>query len=217
MLLRLARHIPFIPVTTRSLEQYRRIEFGLSAPPPFALVSNGGILLENGQPSHAWYEQTQACIAPALPELEIARALLEQLPYIELGPRMVDGIFVFAKTSALHATWHAMACELDLSAVFIDSVGEKIYVFPKVLHKGFALQRLRKQLGAAKVFSAGDSAFDIPLLLEADIPIIPDEALLRDALSGKCGCYIASCEHRYQFGDAVLNYILTAAALQENA
>ena len=47
----------FVPVTTRTLEQYQRIQLGISMP-SYALVCNGGILLKDGEPDRCWYEES---------------------------------------------------------------------------------------------------------------------------------------------------------------
>ena len=44
-----------VPTTTRTLEQYQRIDLGIG-PFPYALVCNGGVLLVNGVPDEAWYQ-----------------------------------------------------------------------------------------------------------------------------------------------------------------
>ena len=44
----------FVPVTTRTVEQYRRIDLGVGTL-PYALVCNGGVLLANGQEDESWY------------------------------------------------------------------------------------------------------------------------------------------------------------------
>ena len=45
----LREEILFVPVSTRSADQYRRIRFFLDWTPDFALVSNGGTLLTGGR------------------------------------------------------------------------------------------------------------------------------------------------------------------------
>ena len=46
-----------VPTTTRTLEQYQRIDLGIG-PFPYALVCNGGVLLVNGVPDEAWYQDS---------------------------------------------------------------------------------------------------------------------------------------------------------------
>ena len=46
LLHRLNKSILFVPVTTRTIIQYSRIEFGIL--PRYSLCANGGVLLENG-------------------------------------------------------------------------------------------------------------------------------------------------------------------------
>ncbi len=51
-----ASRLLFVPVTTRTEEQYRRIDLGVGVP-SYALVCNGGVLLINGQEDAGWYRE----------------------------------------------------------------------------------------------------------------------------------------------------------------
>ena len=50
--------LEIIPVTTRSIEQYRRIRFPEGFSPEYALTDNGGTLLVNGVPDPDWARRT---------------------------------------------------------------------------------------------------------------------------------------------------------------
>ena len=50
---------------------------------------------------------------------------------------------------------------------------EKVYVVPKKLSKGTAVERFREYIKADKIIAAGDSEFDISMLRAADIRIAP--------------------------------------------
>ena len=65
--------------------------------------------------------------------------------------------------------------QLDENLVDVFNNGEKIYVLPKSLDKGSAIRRLRKYLDADFVISAGDSEFDVPMIGNADIGLIPSD------------------------------------------
>ena len=63
LLQKVAHKLLFIPTTTRTIEQYQRINLGFV--PLYALVCNGGILLENGQENMRWYADSRELAAPA--------------------------------------------------------------------------------------------------------------------------------------------------------
>lgn len=50
--------LAIVPVTTRSIEQYRRIRFPEGFSPEYALTDNGGTLLVNGVPDPDWARRT---------------------------------------------------------------------------------------------------------------------------------------------------------------
>ena len=58
--------------------------------------------------------------------------------------------------------------------MYIDNNGTKVYIFPKKLDKGSSLKRFRDYVGQENKFiAAGDSDFDVPMLLAADKGFCP--------------------------------------------
>lgn len=168
----------FVPSTTRSLEQYRRIAFFPDFTPEYALAANGGILLRNGTPDEEWYAESKRLCQDAERTLQKAEEILREDRAVSFEIRRVDGLFVFTKTDDLEQTVERLQdCEAD-----ILNNGSKVYVVPRILNKGTAVKRLKKLTGADRVVAAGDSEFDIPMLLEADIAWFPKE-LDRGALA----------------------------------
>ena len=53
LLKEVAEKTVFVPTTTRTVEQYGRIDLGIHTP-QYALVCNGGILLKNGVEDSEW-------------------------------------------------------------------------------------------------------------------------------------------------------------------
>ena len=53
-----------VPTSTRSLEQYQRIDLGVGAF-PYALVCNGGLLLVDGKIDEHWNRETLELIIPS--------------------------------------------------------------------------------------------------------------------------------------------------------
>lgn len=199
------RRMHFVPVTTRSVQQYRRIVFADGWSPALALAANGGVLLVDGQPDPAWYAASQAQIAPAEPALRHAEAVLERDPDRTLDVRRVDGLFVFTKSADVPATLARLRAVLDLTHVDLFENGVKVYVVPRVLDKGRGVRRLRARFPTAQVFAAGDSLFDLPLLEAADMAFYPAGL----PYSGRMGQQaIAVPEQAGIFSDVVLESLL---------
>ncbi len=194
----------FVPTTTRTIEQYKRIKFKDLAP-KYALVCNGGILLINGSLDKAWYNRSLSLIADSKEELNSAFGILNQDENICFEIRNINELFIFTKSSAPEKTLALLKSSLNLDKVSAFNNGSKIYVVPKKLNKGCAALRLKKLLGAKKLFSAGDSDFDIPMLNAADFAFVP-KSLAGAWLNSPC---IKVFEENRVFSDSFLEYILT--------
>ncbi len=164
----------FVPVTTRSIEQYKRIDFGIGQI-KYALVCNGGVLLVNGEKDMDWYKQSLELVKPCLGELEKAMSLLEkeESRYFEI--RFIENLFVFTKCENPQNVVSFLRDRLDTNLAEVFNNGEKIYVLPKSLDKGSAVKRFKKHINAGTVIAAGDSEFDISLLEASDMGMIPQD------------------------------------------
>lgn len=176
ILKRIQSKILFVPTTTRTIEQYRRIRFDIDIP-QYALVCNGGILLKDGMIDLDWYQETLNIISDAREEVEKSIGLLEkdENRYFEI--RYIEQLFVFTKTSEPTVTIEYLSSILDKNKVDIFNNGDKIYVIPKELNKGTGILRLKKKLSANKIIAAGDSEFDISMLKASDIGFCPDSLI----------------------------------------
>ncbi|MCJ7856607.1 HAD hydrolase family protein [Lachnospiraceae bacterium NSJ-143] len=192
--------VTFIPLSTRSVEQYKRINFGRSCTPEFALVSNGGILLKDGKIDEKFKNDTIKIIKNSYSELENAKYVLSKDKDVFFEIRLVDDLFVFTKSKNSGATLDKLRNSLDLSKAEVFSNGEKVYVLPKLLDKGMAVRRVREYLDISHVFSAGDSLFDIPMLNEADVSFVPwglEESLINNG-----------CLYRSEKGELFSDFLL---------
>lgn len=176
--IRLLRQLPetvrLVPVTTRSIAQYSRIQWPEGCRPRHAVTTNGAILLEDGQPEAAW----QAALAPfTAPLREDMQRLAEELYATGrfLRCRVVDDSYVFAYCGADLKPWEVAAQYRDDPRFRVTSSGKKVYFFPENVNKGAAVLRLREMLGGAKLICAGDSSIDIPMLNRADLAIVPEK------------------------------------------
>ncbi len=172
LLRRARKRLLIVPVTTRTIEQYRRIDLG-TGEFEYALTCNGGVLLRNGQMDEAWYQDALAMIKYSADEVKRGIALLQKDDNICFEIRYIMDLFVFTKSLFPKATAAMLRSELDGSKVDVFDNGAKVYIVPKMLDKGGAVMRLAHQLGCETLIAAGDSEFDIPMLRSADVAIYP--------------------------------------------
>lgn len=153
----------FIPLTTRSLEQYRRIDLGIV--PEYALTANGAILLVDGKIDENWLSQSHSMFNNDLPQISDNKFLYDI--------RYVDRFFVFAKSDNPQTAVSYLEKITDMEKFVVQAIYNKVYIFPSALNKGVALRRLKERVFADKVICAGDSVLDITMLELSDIAIAP--------------------------------------------
>ena len=134
-----------VPTTTRTLEQYQRIDLGIG-PFPYALVCNGGVLLVNGVPDEAWYQDSLHLVSDSREEMNLAMELLEREPRRKFELRYIEKLFIFTKCNDPETVVNDLKTSLDTKYVDVFSNGEKVYVVPQTLNKGTAVDRLREKL-----------------------------------------------------------------------
>lgn len=171
---KMLKEIKFIPITARSLEQYKRIKFFENFEPEYAITTNGSILLHNGKICKEWYKSSLELAEISEAELKKGIKLLSEDENVYLEIKKVDNFFIFTKSRNPEETKKNLFSYLDTKLVDIHSHNEKIYILPKNINKGTALKRLKKFLKADKIICAGDSEMDISMLNSADISIFPE-------------------------------------------
>ena len=166
--------ILFVPLTTRTMEQYNRINLLDSKFPKYALAANGGILLIDNCIDEKWYEESLEIIKDSLNELKLSMDILEKDENIYIDIKIIDGLFVYTKSSNPKKTLSVLSENIDISKVDVFENGDKVYVISKKLNKGAAVKRLKEKLNIEKTICAGDSLFDISMLNIADIAVYPE-------------------------------------------
>lgn len=202
----------FVPSTTRSLEQYERISIFSDWTPQYALVSNGGNLLRNGEVDGEWYSESRRLCEEAESSLRDAERLLAEDPLVSFEVRRVDGLFIFSKSQDPQQTMMVLRERIDPQTAEVLNNGTKVYVMPGRLNKGEAVKRLRALTGAGKIYAAGDSEFDVPMLMAADEIWLPAElaagrAARESGLLTHQGLHIASEEDI--FSDCLLQAVVS--------
>lgn len=171
--------VEFIPVTTRSAAQYRRILWPAPCAPRYAVTTNGGLLFHRGQEDPEWCGQSRALAAPWQEELLDLQGRLGQAPMLKRA-RMVDGLYLFAacddgESAQAGGRFFAGKTGLDIAVS-----GRKVYFFPPPINKGTALQRLKERFRPDRTICAGDSTIDLPMLRAGDVAVLPREGMLEE-------------------------------------
>lgn len=195
-----------VPTTTRTVEQYNRIDLGFGVP-KFALACNGGVLLVDGTEDEEWYRESLSLISDCTDQLAAAEKILETDENRTLDVRSIRGLFVFTKSDEPLKSVEVLKSKLDVSRIDVFNNGVKVYVVPKKLSKGIAIERFRKKAGADFVIAAGDSEFDVSMLCGADLAIAPKE--LADMTELPENSYI--CGEDRIFSEKVLEKVLEIA------
>ncbi|MCW3795291.1 hydrolase [Paenibacillus sp. LS1] len=175
----LPEDIIFIPVTTRTVEQYQRIRiFQQDVIPAYAITSNGGNILIDGKVDLAWNDYVRS----QLQEYSAAAVEVRQLFGDVLnsdwvaGERLCDELFyafvihrdrmpIEQVTEKIHALG-ALGWEASIQ-------GRKLYLVPSGVNKSAAVEHVRHQIGDVPVIASGDSLLDRCLLDFADYAIAP--------------------------------------------
>lgn len=174
-----------VPVTTRTVAQFRRIRLPLPGD-GWAVTTNGAVILRDGVPDAEWTTALDADIAASsvpLPEAE--RHFLALLPEgALLRNHRAEERFVYAVVDraalpddALYALTDALE---DLGWV-VSLQGRKLYAVPQAIRKERALAEVAARVGATTSVAAGDSLLDRDMLAWADVALRPAHGELHAA------------------------------------
>lgn len=172
----LAGRAHFVPVTTRTREQYRRVQ--LPGPTPrYAICANGGHLLVDGEADAGWRARVDRELAAGSAPLAEVRAHLERAadPAWLRKLRTAEDLFAYlvVERAAVPEEWLKELGEwAEGRGWSVSAQGRKIYAVPRPLTKSAALAEVLRRVGGpaagGDVLAAGDSLLDTDLLLAAD-------------------------------------------------
>ncbi len=174
--------LPIVPVTTRSLKQYRRIRLPGVAP-RFAVAGNGGHLLVDGVPDQVWAASIAARLAEVAP-LSVAVQELQAISRPDWRIRDVDGLFCYAVLDRGRSARPILGALRDWAGDngWTTSLqGRKLYLVPAPLTKAAAVAEVAARTSATAAYAAGDSLLDIDLLEYADEGLHPGHGELAES------------------------------------
>ncbi|MEW1659411.1 HAD family hydrolase [Streptomyces sp. NPDC093707] len=220
LLAELADRAAFVPATTRTRAQYRRIH--LPGPPPeFAVCANGGHLLVNGVSDEDWQRTVAARLAADCAPLDEIGAHLARTtdPAWLRSRRTAEDLFAYlvVERPLLPEGWVAeLAGWAEERGWTVSLQGRKVYVVPRPLTKSAAVAEVARRTGATGILAAGDSLLDIDLLLAADRGWRPGHGELAD--TGWGAPHVTALDTRgVAAGEAIVRALLRGATEPERA
>lgn len=179
----LAQRVAVVPTTTRTIEQFQRIDLP-GAPWRYAITSNGGNILCDGVPDRAWRASIDAATRSGGAELTEVTARLQTLIGDWVAKfRIADDLFCYlvvhpdAVPPGFLQEWGEWCADRGWG---VSQQGRKIYMMPAAVCKSFAIAEVRSRLLAqgqidseAITLAAGDGGLDAEMLRYADRGVRP--------------------------------------------
>ena len=157
LLKKVSEKMTIIPTSTRTEEQYKRIDLDIGIVPY----------------DREWYLESLQMIRNSIPEMEKAQQILAGDSRRKFELRFIDELFIFTKCEKPEEVVEDLQAKLTTKLLDVFHNGEKVYVVPVNLSKGMAVRRLRKRLQPAYIIAAGDSEFDVSMVEESDLGLVP--------------------------------------------
>lgn len=174
----ISQRVLFIPTTSRSIEQYKRISiFKDRIPVKYAIVANGGIILKNGEEDLIWQNMISSQMKTLIsPEelMGLCRFFLDSI-YIK-SYRCCDNLFLYAVLKGDYLDSHdfdKLSLLAEKHSYSVTKNNKKIYIIPTFINKWSPLQYIMNIENDNELISAGDSYLDLPMLKNSIYGMVP--------------------------------------------
>jgi len=182
----------FIPVTTRSKDQYTRIKYFYDViKPKYAIVANGGIILKNGIELTSWSDISSNKIKEVVSAddmIKLCSFFLES-NFIK-SYKTCENLFIYSIVDEPKLANSIEKGELDSGYLevlrsfcmsynySVSKQGKKVYIVPNCINKYDPINYIM-QLENINIFiAAGDSLLDYPMIQQSNYGIIPSHGEL---------------------------------------
>lgn len=126
----------FVPVTTRSIEQYSRIIWPDECKPKCAITSNGGIMLLNDNRSPEWDKTVGIYVVSYYDEIKRMYHILSQKSEF-IRCRIVDNTYIFVYCNEGIDAKECSQEYMKITNLNVLASGKKIYFFPPQIKKRY--------------------------------------------------------------------------------
>jgi hydroxymethylpyrimidine pyrophosphatase-like HAD family hydrolase len=203
----------FIPVTTRTVKQYRRISIFQEFQPKYAVTTSGAKIFVDGNEWKSWSQQIDQ-------KLERLRFLPHQVFQWVTE--------TLSNQSILHYRFsddYFWSFVLDLDLVESNEIvslneklcntewrlsfqGRKLYIIPKFIDKWEALQCIADMEDGHLIYSAGDTFLDHSMVFNAHRGFVPRDSELMNYV-GKSDSILITEEKGLLAGEEICERVLT--------
>ncbi|WP_339268323.1 HAD family hydrolase [Paenibacillus sp. FSL R5-0470] len=214
-LMDLNKRIIFIPVTTRTIQQYKRINlFQETVIPDYAVTSNGGNILIGGVVDKEWRESIGRLVARHSAGAEEVRSYIKAVVREDwiISENYCDDLFysfmVYRDQLPLDEITN-LSDRLYNLGWRVSLQGRKLYAVPAAVNKSDAILHLRRTVRSEPMVASGDSLLDKSLLESADYAIAPCHGeIFAEQQSGLVKSrYPFTKESGVFAGDEILQYV----------
>ncbi|MEK5394464.1 hydrolase [Paenibacillus sp. VTT E-133280] len=214
-LMDLNTRIIFIPVTTRTIQQYKRINlFQETVIPDYAVTSNGGNILIGGVVDKEWRESIGSLVARHSAGAEEVRSYIKAVVREDwiISENYCDDLFysfmVYRDQLPLDEITN-LSDRLYNLGWRVSLQGRKLYAVPAAVNKSDAILHLRRTVRSEPMVASGDSLLDKSLLESADYAIAPCHGeIFAEQQSGLVKSrYPFTKESGVFAGDEILQYV----------
>lgn len=214
LLKEISARLLFVPITTRIMDQYKRINLGVfEDEAPYAVISNGGRVLINGSDDPDWEDHIRGGLEQQCAGLEMV------LRYFNEGyrggwvqsVRNAEGLFIYCIVDAENTPVEKLSRFGEWLAEHnwdLSVQGRKIYFIPKVLQKAKALEYISEKTGRQLFAGAGDSYLDLSFLKIVEHPFVPCHGELYSTYKSRLDGMVVTKEESYRASEELLTRIL---------
>jgi len=173
-----------VPITTRTPAQFARVKLP-GGTTRYAVTSNGGHILVDGEPDMDWRLAVLTRIAgdgSALAEVLVGLQQQAADDWV-LNRKVADGLFCYLVVDLARLPPEFLDSWTDWCAArgwVVSMQGRKIYALPRSLTKESALAEVGRRSSAGQLLAAGDGALDAGFLAMADAAIRPPHGELAE-------------------------------------
>lgn len=163
----------FIPLTSRTIEQYQRISFFKDGRKPrYALLNNGGILLVNGKVDEKWKTATFHMVKKEIMTMKRITDELEKFGTVKWQDELVIFLKLFREQD-----YPAIEQLAEENHLMVFRHFSKVYLCSKKLNKGYAVKRFMTTYLSGRsgkqnddvIIVAGDAKVDLSMMMMADV------------------------------------------------
>lgn len=178
------REMVFIPVTTRSVAEYTRIQGMVQLQSENVVTSNGGTILRQGILDEKWQRIIRDLIAQTAVSNHDILSHFDFTDWQITDFVLVDDFFYVCKVEVEKIE----PTQLDIVIDQFKDLGwrivlhnTKLYILPTVLTKERAVQYLKNEKNYTVHIAAGDSMMDVQMNIAADYSFVPAHGTIHEA------------------------------------